>query len=114
MSKRCSNCSSACEVIPAERLWVNADCGLKTRNWAEIEAALTNMVFGVRALRQRLAEQRPEASTACPISKIDPGLPDFDLADRHTSSEYRRRVWRMNPEFDQMPSEGRIVASKHI
>jgi 5-methyltetrahydropteroyltriglutamate--homocysteine methyltransferase len=45
----------ACEVIPAERLWVNPDCGLKTRGWPETEAALSNMVLAARALRQRLA-----------------------------------------------------------
>ncbi|MGA7780173.1 MAG: 5-methyltetrahydropteroyltriglutamate--homocysteine S-methyltransferase [Paraburkholderia sp.] len=47
----------ACEVIPAERLWVNPDCGLKTRGWPETEAALTNMVLAARALRQKLAAQ---------------------------------------------------------
>ncbi|RKE37603.1 methionine synthase (B12-independent) [Paraburkholderia sp. BL23I1N1] len=52
----------ACEVIPAERLWVNPDCGLKTRGWAETEAALTNMVSAAGTLRQRLAEQGSEAS----------------------------------------------------
>ncbi len=54
----------ACEVIPAERLWVNPDCGLKTRGWAETEAALTNMVLAARTLRQRLADQVTEAPTA--------------------------------------------------
>ena len=38
-------------VIPDERLWVNPDCGLKTRGWAEVEAALGNMVAAARALR---------------------------------------------------------------
>src|SRR5690606_24276934 len=32
----------AAEHIPAERLWVNPDCGLKTRGWPETEAALVN------------------------------------------------------------------------
>lgn len=32
------------EVIPAHQLWVNPDCGLKTRNWEETEKALTAMV----------------------------------------------------------------------
>ncbi|CAB3694443.1 5-methyltetrahydropteroyltriglutamate--homocysteine S-methyltransferase [Paraburkholderia rhynchosiae] len=45
----------ACEVIPAERLWVNPDCGLKTRGWPETEAALTNMVRAAKALRAKLA-----------------------------------------------------------
>jgi 5-methyltetrahydropteroyltriglutamate--homocysteine methyltransferase len=37
--------------IPAERLWVNPDCGLKTRQWAEVIPALTNMVAAAKALR---------------------------------------------------------------
>jgi 5-methyltetrahydropteroyltriglutamate--homocysteine methyltransferase len=37
--------------IPAERLWVNPDCGLKTRAWPETEAALVNMVAAARELR---------------------------------------------------------------
>jgi len=41
--------------IPAERLWVNPDCGLKTRGWAEAEAALINMVAAARQLRRELA-----------------------------------------------------------
>ncbi len=41
----------AAERIPAERLWVNPDCGLKTRQWPEVVAALTNMVAAARALR---------------------------------------------------------------
>jgi 5-methyltetrahydropteroyltriglutamate--homocysteine methyltransferase len=53
----------ACEVIPAERLWVNPDCGLKTRGWPETEAALTNMVQAARALRQKLAAQGATLAT---------------------------------------------------
>ncbi|MFC5697324.1 5-methyltetrahydropteroyltriglutamate--homocysteine S-methyltransferase [Pseudomonas sp. GCM10022186] len=41
----------AAERIPAERLWVNPDCGLKTRAWPETEAALANMVAAARQLR---------------------------------------------------------------
>ncbi|WP_407291735.1 5-methyltetrahydropteroyltriglutamate--homocysteine S-methyltransferase [Stutzerimonas zhaodongensis] len=41
----------ACERIPVERLWVNPDCGLKTRAWPEAEAALVNMVAAARQLR---------------------------------------------------------------
>ncbi len=41
----------ATECIPAERLWVNPDCGLKTRAWPETEAALVNMVAAARQLR---------------------------------------------------------------
>ena len=42
----------AAERIPAERLWVNPDCGLKTRQWDEVIPALTNMVAAAKALRQ--------------------------------------------------------------
>ncbi len=43
----------AAERIPAERLWVNPDCGLKTRQWPEVIPALTNMVAAAKALRHR-------------------------------------------------------------
>ena len=39
--------------ISAERLWVNPDCGLKTRDWPEVEAALINMVEVARQLRKQ-------------------------------------------------------------
>ena len=45
----------AAEKVPVERLWVNPDCGLKTRNWAEIEAALANLVSAAKKLRTELA-----------------------------------------------------------
>ena len=47
--------SKAAQRIPAERLWVNPDCGLKTRAWAETEAALINMVAAARQLRADVA-----------------------------------------------------------
>ncbi len=45
----------AAHVIPAERLWVNPDCGLKTRAWPEVEAALGNMVRAAHILRTHKA-----------------------------------------------------------
>jgi 5-methyltetrahydropteroyltriglutamate--homocysteine methyltransferase len=42
----------AAERIPAERLWVNPDCGLKTRQWEEVIPALTNMVTAAKVLRE--------------------------------------------------------------
>ncbi len=42
----------ASQRIPAERLWVNPDCGLKTRGWPETRAALANMVKAAQNLRQ--------------------------------------------------------------
>ncbi|MFJ2991149.1 5-methyltetrahydropteroyltriglutamate--homocysteine S-methyltransferase [Pandoraea sp. NPDC087047] len=41
----------AAERIPAQRLWVNPDCGLKTRQWAEVIPALQNMVAAAKTLR---------------------------------------------------------------
>lgn len=45
----------ALKVVPARRLWVNPDCGLKTRGWAETEAALSQMVATARELRKELS-----------------------------------------------------------
>ncbi|KRW62418.1 5-methyltetrahydropteroyltriglutamate--homocysteine S-methyltransferase [Pseudomonas sp. TTU2014-080ASC] len=45
----------AARRIPAQRLWVNPDCGLKTRGWAETEAALVNMVVAAQTLRKEFA-----------------------------------------------------------
>ncbi|MFV7760601.1 5-methyltetrahydropteroyltriglutamate--homocysteine S-methyltransferase [Shewanella algae] len=44
----------AAQKIPVRQLWVNPDCGLKTRNWEEVEPALKNMVDATRELRRRL------------------------------------------------------------
>ncbi|MEM6405638.1 MAG: 5-methyltetrahydropteroyltriglutamate--homocysteine S-methyltransferase [Pseudomonadota bacterium] len=43
--------NKAAERIPAERLWVNPDCGLKTRQWEEVIPALQNMVSAAGVLR---------------------------------------------------------------
>ena len=45
---------AALQVIPAERLWVNPDCGLKTRRWEEVGPALTNMVGAAERVRRDL------------------------------------------------------------
>jgi 5-methyltetrahydropteroyltriglutamate--homocysteine methyltransferase len=41
-------------VLPAERLWVNPDCGLKTRAWEEVIPALENMVAAAERVRQEI------------------------------------------------------------
>ncbi|SMC85805.1 5-methyltetrahydropteroyltriglutamate--homocysteine S-methyltransferase [Pedobacter africanus] len=43
-------------VIPAAQLWVNPDCGLKTRHWAETKKALTEMVAAAKVLRESVEE----------------------------------------------------------
>lgn len=45
----------AIALIPIERLWVNPDCGLKTRGWEETKAALVNMVKAADNVRHRYA-----------------------------------------------------------
>lgn len=44
---------SASIKIPVERLWVNPDCGLKTRRWEEVTPALRNMVSAAQKLREK-------------------------------------------------------------
>ena len=41
----------AAQRVPVERLWVNPDCGLKTRGWPETRQALANMVEAAKNLR---------------------------------------------------------------
>ncbi|SMY38861.1 5-methyltetrahydropteroyltriglutamate--homocysteine S-methyltransferase [Photobacterium andalusiense] len=48
--------NKAAALIPIERLWINPDCGLKTRNWIETEAALANMVTAAHILREKYRE----------------------------------------------------------
>ncbi|MGX9875366.1 5-methyltetrahydropteroyltriglutamate--homocysteine S-methyltransferase [Streptomyces cellulosae] len=43
------------KAIPAERLWVNPDCGLKTRSWPETRASLENLVAAARTVRSELS-----------------------------------------------------------
>ncbi len=44
----------AAQNIPAERLWVNPDCGLKTRGWPETRQSLANMVLAAQRLRDQV------------------------------------------------------------
>ena len=45
----------AVEALPARNLWVNPDCGLKTRKWPETKVALTNMVKAAVVMREKAA-----------------------------------------------------------
>ncbi len=49
----------AAAVLPIENLWVNPDCGLKTRAWKEVTLSLKNMVGAAAALRE--AHSQPAA-----------------------------------------------------
>jgi 5-methyltetrahydropteroyltriglutamate--homocysteine methyltransferase len=53
----------AMKAIPAGRLWVNPDCGLKTRAWPEVEAGLRNMLLAARQLRERLGGRLAQTGT---------------------------------------------------
>jgi 5-methyltetrahydropteroyltriglutamate--homocysteine methyltransferase len=47
----------ALDVLSVDQLWVNPDCGLKTRGWPEVEAALRGMVGCAKQLRSELSEK---------------------------------------------------------
>ena len=49
----------AARRIPAERLWINPDCGLKTRRWEEVIPALQNMVSAAKTLRKQAKSHTP-------------------------------------------------------
>jgi 5-methyltetrahydropteroyltriglutamate--homocysteine methyltransferase len=40
-------------VLPAKQLWINPDCGLKTRKWKEVKPSLINMVEAVKIIREK-------------------------------------------------------------
>ena len=48
----------AAQRIPPERLWINPDCGLKTRAWPEVEAALENMLAAAILLRKHVERKQ--------------------------------------------------------
>ena len=47
--------AKAADLLPARHLWVNPDCGLKTRKWPETKAALENMVAAARQAREQIS-----------------------------------------------------------
>lgn len=44
----------ASKLLPVDNIWVNPDCGLKTRDWPETKAALENLVAAVKTMRSKL------------------------------------------------------------
>ncbi len=46
--------NKAMHVLPVRNIWVNPDCGLKTRRWPETEAALINMVAAAKKIRKEI------------------------------------------------------------
>ena len=47
--------SAAARRLPADQLWVNPDCGLKTRKWPEVKPAIENMVAAAQTARVTVA-----------------------------------------------------------
>lgn len=52
----------ALKVLDAKQVWVNPDCGLKTRNWDEVKPALVNMVEATRNIRSEIQHNQLEAA----------------------------------------------------
>ena len=52
----------AARDLAVQRLWVNPDCGLKTRHWPETEGALRRMVEAAQIMREKYAQDQPEAT----------------------------------------------------
>ncbi|AZG44853.1 5-methyltetrahydropteroyltriglutamate--homocysteine S-methyltransferase [Gordonia insulae] len=50
--------AAALDAVDAQRLWVNPDCGLKTRGTDEVVASLTNMVTAARKVRESISATR--------------------------------------------------------
>ncbi len=56
----------ALDALPVDQVWVNPDCGLKTRRWEEVLPALTNMVAAARSVRERLVGDVSPQTTGRP------------------------------------------------
>ena len=48
--------NKALDVLDNKQVWVNPDCGLKTRNWDEVKPALINMVEATKNIRTRIGQ----------------------------------------------------------
>lgn len=52
----------ACEVLKPEQIWVNPDCGLKTRGWEEVKPALVSLVNAAKKMRAKYESNAKRAS----------------------------------------------------
>jgi 5-methyltetrahydropteroyltriglutamate--homocysteine methyltransferase len=59
----------ALELVSAEQLWVNPDCGLKTRRWEEVRPALAALVTAARRLRELAAGPPRDGGPEEPASR---------------------------------------------
>jgi 5-methyltetrahydropteroyltriglutamate--homocysteine methyltransferase len=53
--------AKAANLLPARNLWVNPDCGLKTRKWSETKAALINLVAAAKQAREQISVENVES-----------------------------------------------------
>jgi 5-methyltetrahydropteroyltriglutamate--homocysteine methyltransferase len=53
----------ALKVLDEKQVWVNPDCGLKTRNWDDVKPALINMVQAAQNIRAELEWQKHNRKT---------------------------------------------------
>lgn len=53
----------ALEVLSPEQIWVNPDCGLKTRGWDEVKPALINMVNAAKTIRQEIGNKQAKTAS---------------------------------------------------
>jgi 5-methyltetrahydropteroyltriglutamate--homocysteine methyltransferase len=59
----------ALDVFRPEQLWVNPDCGLKTRGWEEVRSALGNMVAAARRIREAsIAKRKTPRVSSIPLA----------------------------------------------
>ena len=49
----------ALHVVPKEKLWINPDCGLKTRQWPEVRQSLRHMIAAAHQIREELEREQP-------------------------------------------------------
>src|SRR5690606_14964615 len=61
---------NAAQQVPVERLWVNPDCGLKTRGWDETGAALSAMVAAAKRLRAILGARGAHSDRKAAVAKV--------------------------------------------
>jgi 5-methyltetrahydropteroyltriglutamate--homocysteine methyltransferase len=93
----------ALAVLGPERLWVNPDCGLKTRRWSEISPALANLVRAVATVRAELGAEVPGTPRS---RRIDgPALAAARLRQRGVAQQEP-----LAPEAGEVDLGGRLVA----
>ncbi|OHE75720.1 MAG: 5-methyltetrahydropteroyltriglutamate--homocysteine S-methyltransferase [Verrucomicrobia bacterium RIFCSPHIGHO2_12_FULL_41_10] len=68
------NLERAIQYIPATRLWVNPDCGLKTRNWPEVIQALSHMVEASKCMREKYSHECAKESSLDKVLKDACGI----------------------------------------